>query len=351
MTEGTDRRFTQWAKSLLVRLFLSILCLAAGCNRNSSHVALPTSPSEDVSHLLVKPESAAGKFDFDAPRDYLPDPNIDWVVTIAFKEPVAQERISGVLDAVWLENHERPTVYGFSPDEQHWTYVNATDSPESFSRLKIAWSLWDAIDEKPRVISLDDLRHMKDAVEERLSALGSLNVEIDRGAEESLAVVQSLPKIAEECNRDVKLILRATDGTPFSGREVWDVMLCLGLDYGDGDLFHWINNSGFGDDHFFTIQTSTPPGYFIPQRMASGDGDVDDLMFNFSIPRSADPVAVFDSMLSAVQYAQKRLGGEITLRSGEPFDRTAERAKVEEIVEKLNAAGFSPGEHSTCRVF
>jgi cell division protein ZipA len=304
-----------------------------------------------VSHLLVKPESAAGEFDFAAPRDYLPDPNIDWVVTIDFEESVAREQISGLLDAVWLENHERPTVYGFSPGERHWTYVNATDSPESFSRLKIAWSLWDAIDEKPKELSLDDLRRLKDAVEERISVLGSFNVEIDRGAEDSLAVVQSLPEIVEECNRDVTLILRAPDGTQFSGREVWDVMLCLGLDYGDGDLFHWINNSGFGDDQFFTVQTSTPPGYFIPERIASGDGGIDDLMFNFSIPRSANPVAVFDSMSIAVQYARKRLGGEFMLRSSEPFDRTAQRAKVEEIVEKLNEAGFSPGEHSTCRVF
>lgn len=161
----------------------------------------------------------------------------------------------------------------------------------------------------------------------------------------------TLPKIVEECNRDVTLVLRAPDGKQFSGRQVWDVMLCLGLDYGDGDLFHWVNNSGFGDDHFFTIQTSTSPGYFIPRRMASGEGDVDDLMFNFSIPRSADPVSVFDSMVNAVEYVQKRLGGAITLRSGEPFGRTSERAKVEEIVENLNEAGFPPGAYSTCRVF
>lgn len=336
--------------SILITVSVATVTGCTGRSRDGS-VQLPSSPSEDVSHLLVKPEAAAGEFDFDAPRDYLPDPNIDWVVTIAFERPVDGEQISGLLDAFWLENHERPTVYGFSPDQQHWTYVSATDSPESFSRLKIAWSLWDAIDESPREMSLDDLRRLQDAVEERLSALGSFNVELDRDTEESLTLVRTLPKIVEECGLDVTLILRAADGTQFSGREVWDVMLCLGLDYGDGDLFHWINNSGFGDDQFFTIQTSTPPGYFIPQRIATGDGDVEDLKFTFSIPRSADPVAVFDSMANAVEYAQKRLGGEIILRSGEPFDRTAERAKVEEIVEKLNEAGFVPGEPATCRVF
>lgn len=314
-------------------------------------MSLPSSPSEDVSHLLVKPESAAGEFDFDAPRDYLPDPNIDWAVTIRFEERISRQRTTGLLDTPWLENHKRPTVYGLSPDEKHWTYVNATDSPKSFASLKVAWTLWDAIHEKPKEFSLDDLQRLKAAVEERLSALGKFNIDIDRSGEESLALVQSLSKLVEKCNGDVTLILRASDGEQFSGRDVWDVMLCLGLDYGDGDLFHWINNSGFGDDYFFTIQTSTSPGYFSPRRMANGDGDVEDLVFGFSIPRSADPVAVFDSMANAVEYAQKRLGGEIVLGSGEPFNRTAERAEVAEIVEKLTEAGFPPGEHSTCRVF
>jgi cell division protein ZipA len=78
---------------------------------------------------------------------------------------------------------------------------------------------------------------------------------------------------------------------------------------------------------------------------------LDDLIFNFSIPRSADPVAVFDSMANAIEYAQQRLGGEIVDGSGEPFDREAERAKIEDIVKKLENAGFVPGESTTCQVF
>ena len=128
-------------------------------------------------------------------------------------------------------------------------------------------------------------------------------------------------------------------------------MLCLGLAYGDGDLFHWINNSNFGDDLFFTVETSTAPGYFIPERMATGKGDVADLIFGFSIPRSADPVVVFDSTANAVEYAQQRFGGEIVLESGESFDRDAERAKIADVVRKLREAGFVPGESATLRVF
>lgn len=313
--------------------------------------ALP-SPSEDVSHILVKPESASGEFGFDAARDYLPDPNVDWGVTIEFEGPsVPREEINRLLDASWLEDHGRPIVYGFSPDEQHWTFANALDSPESFTRLKVAWPLWDAIGEKPKNVSLDDLDRWKAAAEERLSVVGRVSTQVDRSADDALAFVAGLSETVAECDRDVTLRLVAPEGEKLSGRNVWDVMLCLGLDYGDGDLFHWINNSGFGDDHFFTIETSTPPGYFIPQRMASGEGDVHDLVFGFSIPRSADPVVVFDSMANAVEYAQQRLGGTIVLKSGEHFDRAAERAKVEGVVRKLRDAGFVPGEHSTCRVF
>jgi cell division protein ZipA len=85
--------------------------------------------------------------------------------------------------------------------------------------------------------------------------------------------------------------------------------------------------------------------------MASGKGDVADLIFGFSIPRSADPVAVFDSMANAVEYAQKRLGGEIMLESGEPFGRNAAKAKIEAVLGKLQDTGFVPGESATLRVF
>ncbi len=62
-------------------------------------------------------------------------------------------------------------------------------------------------------------------------------------------------------------------------------------------------------------------------------------------------MAVLDSMASAVELVQKRLGGEIVLGSGGPFNKEAERKKVEVVVEKLKHAGFVPGESATCRVF
>ncbi|HSU55623.1 MAG TPA: cell division protein ZipA C-terminal FtsZ-binding domain-containing protein [Candidatus Dormibacteraeota bacterium] len=44
-------------------------------------------------------------------------------------------------------------------------------------------------------------------------------------------------------------------------------MMALGLEWGDMDLFHWVNGSDNGDDSFFRVWTSTAPGYFLPEEI------------------------------------------------------------------------------------
>lgn len=334
-----------------VPIALTVALLLGCVTQSEVAMELPSSPSEDASHLLAIPASAAGEFDFDVVRDYLPDPNVNWIVTIEFDSPISREKINGQLDASWLETNGIPTVYGFSPNEERWTFVNAIDSPGTFSSLKIAWPLWDAIEKKPKAVQAEELERHTLAIQKTLSPLAESTTKADRSPEDALASAASLAVLVAMCDSDVTLKLVAPDGGRFPGHQVWDVMLCLGLDYGDGDLFHWINNSGFGDDLFFTVETSTPPGYFIPQRMASGEGDVRDLIFNFSVPRSADPLVVFQSMANAVEYTQKRLGGTVVNGSGEPFDRAGEQEKIGATVNRLKQAGFTPGESATCRVF
>ena len=57
------------------------LILLIGCSRSHSSIELPQTASEDVSHILVVPKAAEGEYDFDAPRDYLPDELVEWVAT------------------------------------------------------------------------------------------------------------------------------------------------------------------------------------------------------------------------------------------------------------------------------
>lgn len=128
-------------------------------------------------------------------------------------------------------------------------------------------------------------------------------------------------------------------------------MLCLGLKWGDMDCFHWENPTKEGDSYFFSVGTSTPPGYFLPDEIAAGRVQVDDLIFVFSIPRCRAPLKVFEAMVKAVEYSQKRLGGEINDESGKRAKIDELRKRIVDTERQLREAGFAPGAHDTMRLF
>jgi cell division protein ZipA len=128
-------------------------------------------------------------------------------------------------------------------------------------------------------------------------------------------------------------------------------MLCLGLEWGDMDCFHWPNDSQNGDSYFFSVETSTAPGYFLPEEVAAGRVHVDDLIFVFSVPRCAKPVEVFDGMNRAVAYCKSRLGGSIVDFDGTSANVSAQRTRIIEVTKKLRSAGFEPGANATLQLF
>ena len=109
------------------------------------------------------------------------------------------------------------------------------------------------------------------------------------------------------------------------------------------DCFHWDNPTRVGDDYFFSVMTSTEPGYFLPEQIAAGRVAVEDLIFNYSIPRCANPEAVFSRILAAAGYAQKRLGGTLGTEDGLPLDEAETRGEIRAVVAELAEAGFPPG--------
>jgi hypothetical protein len=70
---------------------------------------------------------------------------------------------------------------------------------------------------------------------------------------------------------DVGVVLAAPKGELFDGVELWDALASLGLTRGDMDMFHWDNpHHDCGDDHLFSVGTSTAPGYLFPEEAAAG---------------------------------------------------------------------------------
>jgi cell division protein ZipA len=126
-------------------------------------------------------------------------------------------------------------------------------------------------------------------------------VSTSRSAAEAAARAKTLVGLSDKYDRHVAFYLVANDGRQFEGRDIWDVMMCLDLQWGDMDCFHWTNRGGAGDDAFFSVETSTPPGYFLPEQIAAGQLQTSDLVFVFSLPRTYKPAEVAKRMNMAVE--------------------------------------------------
>ena len=129
----------------------------------------------------------------------------------------------------------------------------------------------------------------------------------------------------------------------FDGHDIWDVMMSIGLEWGDMDLFHWRNHTLIGDQSYFMVWTLSDPGYFIPEWIASGEFGTDNVVFSFSIPRSDNPEEIYDVMYKAASYTQSRLGGKLYDENGEELDINHEKQRLSEVIKDLRKHGIEPG--------
>lgn len=309
---------------------------------------LPTRGSEDASHLLhpfsgMEPDGG----DADEERDYLPSAKVDWVVHVDLQpgEVLRKPELDAAFGVPWLNANDRPTVYGLSPENGRWTFVHAAGVPETYSRLQIAWKMRPFGKDGP--IPEDHFERYRFAVQRVAEGIQAAAVRTELSPAEAAAQSARLIALAASCDRSVAVVLQAPDGRRFDGRVIWDVMLCLGLRWGDMDVFHWDNPGVPGDDHLFSVWTSTPPGYFFPEEIAAGRVWTDDLVFGFSIPRVHQPERIFDSLIRAAQYTRTRLGGELTTAERGRFTEAAVRGEIRRVVRELEKTGFEPGAYDT----
>jgi cell division protein ZipA len=231
-----------------------------------------------------------------------------------------------------------------------WTYLVSSDGPQAVDQVKVAFNYVPLNpDEEPP--GEQQYAQRLEMVRQRMQKFGQATVTASLPPQEAAERSRALSKLREQLDMSAVLILQAPRGKRFDGKKIWDVMLCLGLEWGDMDCFHWRNESNLGDDAFFSVETTTEPGYFLPEDIAAGEVQVEDLVFVFSVPRSARPVEVFDAMTRAVEYCRKRLGGKIVDPDGDPLQPAELREQIEEVMRELRAAGFAPGVGATLQLF
>lgn len=261
------------------------------------------------------------------------------------------EDVARRFDSKWREQFGGMTIYGRDVDSGRWTFVIAADGPKAVDRLKFAFDCVDLLDDEAPLTTEEEYAARVEEITRQLADFGTPTVTASLPPAEAAERSERLRDLKDRLDVGAVLFLRAPPGKRFDGRELWDVMLCLGLQWGDMDCFHWPNPSDVGDGYFFSVETTTPPGYFLPEEVAADRVHVDDLVFVFSVPRCARPVEVFDAMVRAVEYCQQRLGGTIADLDTDPADVAAAREQIVEIVRELKAAGFEPGAGGTLRLF
>jgi cell division protein ZipA len=318
-----------------------------------AHRVLPAKGSEDVSKLLVNPTPNAQSTDGESATDILPDPATDWIIDVQFDgEPrLDSKQISKLFDKKWREQFGELTLYARDPDARHWTYLLSSDGPTVVTGLKFAWRFIDATTDNPENPAPQVFSDREAAIRKSLAALGTPVLKASHSPEDAARRARFLRDFKTKLDYSATLVLRAPKGKTFEGRDIWDVMLCLGLAWGDMDIFHWVNDGGRGDSAFFSVSTSTSPGYFFPDQIAAGKVHVDDLVFGFSAPRCSHPADVFESMMRAVNYAQKRLGGTILDGSGSKANVDKTRQKIRGVELEMKSHGFTPGDDSALRLF
>jgi len=309
-------------------------------------------PSEDASYILD-----TNKLSFpDIKREtegaeYKADPDKDWVIDLipVNGDNFRKEDFTKMFDYDWRTKFQS-TIYGFSPEENSWTYADAGGTPDIYSKLQVAIDVQGVFnDENPNYDSRKLERYIIE-LEKRIKKYPTkIRFEHKESIERAIQRAKGLVSLYQEFNADAIIVLQSDK--QFDGAKMWDVLQSVGLNWGDGDLFQWYNNKDYGNDQHFSVWTTTEPGYFLPEEVKDGNLNPQNLVFGFSVPRSADPKNVFEIMFNAVEYCQKRLGGQILDKNMQPFNVEKEQKEMKELLYRMESKGIKAGSDRALRIF
>jgi cell division protein ZipA len=311
---------------------------------------MPGKPSEDARRILVVPALMDPP---DRDDNYPPDETVTWVVDVVFPEgtELSGKQVQTLIDQQLLRSIDGAMTHGLCTRTGKWTYVGAGGAPEPYGRIAIAKSLTRSVGDEERAVEATVLQHMLDTIRNRFAQMEGTIVSSTETPENASSRSKQLVRLKHLCGQQIVIALQAPFGTLFDGHKIWDVMASLGIEWGDMDLFHWRNPTESGDSYFFSVATSTSPGYFLPEEIAAGRVQTHDLLFAYEPARCSAPIHVFEQMLAAAEYTQSRLGGKLTDDLGHTLNADLYRRKIEAIARTLEAASFPPGASSTLMLF
>ncbi len=242
---------------------------------------LPMKSSENASHLMGTIDLPIRERKRAERAEYLPSEVVEWVVTANFlaSSRLEPKLVSALFDQQWRTQYGAFMAYGRDADTGRWTFLISGNGPKAVTDIKFAWKYVGRDNNKPAAETIYEERLAE--VRQKLAPLGECQLACNLPPAAAQQRANALFEIKRKFDQPAIIILKAPKGSTFDGRLLWDVMLCLGLKWGDMDCFHWQNNSTRGGDELFSVETSTPPGYFFPEALANGTMKPSDLVFIF----------------------------------------------------------------------
>lgn len=309
----------------------------------------------DMSSLKLPDWASTAPVGTSEEREYKPDPEFEWVLEVTWegKGFFSRDELYKMFDKEWRMSVTGVDLYGMSATNNRWTYCMTGEAPERFGQLQIAINLLRGDKSGEGEAALQQrLEQYAAGIVGRLTRIygGRVRIAPMEPLEAALQRAVRLRALIKELNKDVLFVLKSESF--FIGMMAWDALQCIGLQWGDGDLFHWNNpNREMGDDKFFSVWTTTSPGYFFPEAIRAGKHNPEDLVFGFWIGRNTDPLGVFDAMIKAAEFCRQRLGGQLLDAKGNPLNAMKERAAVATLVDTMRQAGIEPGSGQALLMF
>lgn len=284
-------------------------------------------------------------------NEYRPDEDSEWIIDIesVHGDVFRKSELRKFFDYEW-----RTTVpslfYGYAHEEKRWTYADGGGDTEIFTKLQLAIDLKEVFLESR---SDYDPLILNQYLIELTKRFEKYPFKVKINPKESVASAASKAKriidVYKENLYDAIIVLNSN--TYYLEDDVWNTLESLGLEWGDGDLFHWGNTSEYGDQQNFSVWSTTGWGYFFPKNIRTKELNPKNLVFGFSVPRSADPKNIYDIMVKSAIYCQQHLGGALQDRNGNPFNEEMEKADLLYRLEKMKSYGFIPGSGKMLRMY
>lgn len=277
-------------------------------------------------------------------RDYGPDPVAEYSLATAPGHVFPPSAIGRALTRDLRKRFGSPTFYVRTPAGRV-TFMESADAPAAAVELIAAWRLGD--EERGIREITDSVATLDEWLRARPEGFHGWRVDADALSAQHARALRILAIAPDR----IEIVLWPGAGNRrFDGKRVWRTLHALGLQWGDGDQFHWNDPTDQTDFLFSADVDDGQYGYALPEEIAAGRQHFDVIRFGFTVPRSPQPHHVLREMIRAATAASAELNGRLVplVDNIEAKSINELPAAVDRVLAQLKACAVKAGSHSVC---